>query len=141
MDSRRNGTQKKRVPLCLTSRFIFGDDFNPVSIRIGDEIDSHGFVDEHHDAHLFMFLPCRSHILCRKRKMILALAEVVWHGAVLDASQFEREIARTVTQEYQSKIVVINPSNRRQSEGFAIKRETVIQIEHVKVEMVKSIHF
>ena len=66
---------------------VVRDDFEPVIVRIVDEIDAHFGIFKADAAHFLVLCMCRIEILCLKSKMEFIFAKVVGLLAVAQPSQ------------------------------------------------------
>ena len=76
-----------------------GNDFQPIAIRVGDEIDAHRFVFIADAAHFLMQRVCRIKIFCTESQMEFALTKVIALGMIAQPGQFQFEIRGVVAQE------------------------------------------
>ena len=77
-----------------------------------------------------------------ERQMELALSQIVGLRAVLKPGQLQGELADAVPQIDQLEGAVGRRflPNRLQTQGLLIKGQALLQIQHIKIEMIKFYH-
>ena len=92
MDCSSSGGFGKQVRL-----FPRRDNFQPVSIRVGDEINAHGRIFKADAAHFLMKLVGFFEILRAEGQVELAFAQVIAFRMILQPGQFQLKIAPVIT--------------------------------------------
>lgn len=131
------GNGKQRAASALS-----GDDLDPVSVGIGDEIDTHGGILKADTAHGRVLLMGKSKVINRESQMKLTLAKVIGLGTAGEAGQFKGEIALAVTKEDKMKAAVRGGflADRLQAERFLIKGERAAKVKNIEIIVVKFKH-
>ena len=120
---------------CLTSAFLFRNDFEPVAVGILAEINAHVFVFKADVAHFFVECVRRFKIIDDKRQVELVLAEIVRLLAVAEPRQFKLMRAGAVLQIHDNERAVpgVDSAHFMHVEGVTIELETFVKIKHIEV--------
>lgn len=90
---------------CLSFR---RDDFQPVPIRVGDEIDTHSGIFKADAAHFFMQTVGSFEVVRAEGQMELALTQIIGLGVVFQPGQFQFKIALVIAHIDNNKAVSVS---------------------------------
>ena len=119
------------------SSHIFWQNFDPVPIRIFDEVNPHFGILIADDAHLRMFRTRRLIIIRMERKVKLLLPKVIWLRTLMQIRQFQLKIRCAIPEIDQCEALRLQPTLLTKAERLLIERHAARKIEHVKVHMGK----
>ena len=122
--------------------FLLRYDFNPVAVRVGDEINAHGGVFKLDAAHLLVLFVRGSHIRRRHGEVIFELAEIIGLGAVAQPGELQLEIGLAVAEvdELERPVGREFLPHRLQTERLLVKCKAFFQIEDVEIEVIEGKH-
>ena len=106
---------RKGCPLLLHVVFrclLLRNDFQPVAVRIRDEIDSHRRIFKADAAHLFVEFMCCFKIICAESEMEFTVTQIIGAVEISQPGQLQFEICGFVSEIYDNKgaILCVDPS-------------------------------
>ena len=118
----------------------FRHDLQPVSVRVFDEVESHGFVLEADASHLFMQLVGRFIIISAEGQMEFLFTDVVLLRVIPQPGQFDLEIIVLAADVHDDEGSVLRdlPALFRQPQRLLIERKRLIQITDIVIFMYHS---
>ena len=85
------------------------NNLQPVTVRIGDEVDTHGRVFVADTAHFFVKLVSGFKILGGEGKVEFAFTQIIGLRVIIQPSQFQFEVAILVGQIDDDESVTVDP--------------------------------
>ena len=102
-------TYKKRRRKLISDAFwvysVLRQNFEPIAVRVLDEIDTHFRVLKADTAHFFVLFMCRVKIICFKCQMKFTFAQIVRLRMFFKPSELKLKIAWIIAQINDNKIV------------------------------------
>ena len=115
---------------CLSFR---RDDFQPVSIRVGDEIDTHSGIFKANAAHLLMQTVGSFEVIRAEGQMELALAQIIGLGMILQPSQFQLKIALVIAHINDDEAVTVLAALFVKAQCFLIESQRLIKVGYIVI--------
>ena len=132
---------KKTLEAAAPSVFclLCGNDFQPVAVRVGDEIDAHCRIFKADAVHFLVLCVRGLEIIHAEGKVELIVAEIVRLVPVAQPRQLEQMRRYAVGQVYNNEAAVrcVDAAGFGQTESLLIKRKRTVQIADVKVIVCK----
>ena len=87
--------------------FSCGDHFQPVAVRVGDEVNTHGRIFVANAAHFLVELVGGIKVVGAKCQMELTLAQIIGLGMILQPGQLQLKAALGIAQVDDNKAVAV----------------------------------
>ena len=128
---------KKTLKAAAPSVFclLCGNDFQPVAVRVGDEIDAHCRIFKADAVHFLVFCVRGIEIIYAEGQVELVVTEVVRLVPVAQPRQLEQMRRYAIGQVYNNEAAVrcVDAAGFGQTESLLIKRKRAVQIATLKL--------